>query len=97
MKLDIPDEYVPLIVTALEHYAAYSRAAHRKDARYQEAADWFKAEACTCLRGARAHNQAKAGVNERSASLPKLLGSPSWRTPASIGAVFNAGDRPLGA
>jgi hypothetical protein len=42
MKLDIPDEYVPLVVTALEHYHAYNRAIQREDTRYQEAADWFK-------------------------------------------------------
>ena len=42
MKLDLPDEYVPLVVTALEHYHAYTRAIQREDARYQEAADWFK-------------------------------------------------------
>jgi len=33
MKLDIPDEYVPLVVTALEHYHAYTRAIQREDAR----------------------------------------------------------------
>jgi len=42
MKLDIPDEYVPLVVTALEHYQAYTRAIQREDARYLEAADLFK-------------------------------------------------------
>ena len=42
MKIDIPDEYVPLIVTALEHYHAYTRAAQRENSRYQEAADFFK-------------------------------------------------------
>jgi hypothetical protein len=42
MKLDVPDDYLPLIVTALEHYAAYARAAQREDARYQQAADLFK-------------------------------------------------------
>jgi hypothetical protein len=42
MKIDLPDEYVPLIVKALEHFHAYSRAAQREDARYREAADWFK-------------------------------------------------------
>ena len=42
MKLDVPDEYLPLIVTALEHYAAYARAVQREDGRYQVAADWFK-------------------------------------------------------
>ena len=44
MNLDIPDEYLPLIVTALEHYAAYARAVQREDARYQEAADLFKSK-----------------------------------------------------
>jgi len=29
MKLDLPDEYVPLVVTALEHYHAYTRAIQR--------------------------------------------------------------------
>jgi hypothetical protein len=42
MKLDIPDEYVPLVVTALEHYHAYTRAMKHEDARYLEAAEWFK-------------------------------------------------------
>jgi hypothetical protein len=35
MKLDIPDEYGPLIVTALEHYSAYTRAVQCEDARYR--------------------------------------------------------------
>jgi len=26
MKLDIPDDYVPLLITALEQYYAYTRA-----------------------------------------------------------------------
>ena len=42
MKLEIPDEYVPLVVTALEHYHAYTRTIQREDARYQQAADGFK-------------------------------------------------------
>ncbi len=42
MKIDLPDEYVPLIITALEHYHAYTRAIQREDARYQQASDWFK-------------------------------------------------------
>ena len=41
MKLDIPDDYVPLLITALEHHYAYTRAVQRDDARYQQAADWF--------------------------------------------------------
>jgi hypothetical protein len=31
-----------MIVTALEHYHAYTRAAQRENSRYQEAADFFK-------------------------------------------------------
>jgi hypothetical protein len=46
MKLDLRDEYVPLVVTALEHDHAYTRAIQREDARYQEAADWFKRRRC---------------------------------------------------
>ena len=44
MKLDVPDEYAPLIVTALEHYYAFTKAVQRDDSRYQEAADWFRAK-----------------------------------------------------
>jgi len=42
MKLDLPDEYMPLIVNALEHYHAYTRAQQREDPRYQRVAGWFK-------------------------------------------------------
>jgi len=38
----VPDQYLSLIVTALEHYAAYARAVQREDSRYEEAADSFK-------------------------------------------------------
>jgi hypothetical protein len=38
MKLDIPDDYVPLLITALEQYYAYTRAVQREDTRYQQAA-----------------------------------------------------------
>jgi hypothetical protein len=47
MKLDVPDEYIPLIVTALEHYSAYARAVQREDSRYQEGADVFKRPSAT--------------------------------------------------
>ena len=42
MNTPVPEHYVPLIVQALEHYWAYTRAVKRDDARYQEAAEWFK-------------------------------------------------------
>jgi len=41
MKLDVPDDYVPLLTTALEHHYAYTRAVKREDPRYLQAADWF--------------------------------------------------------
>jgi hypothetical protein len=42
MKLDIPNDYVPLLITALEQYYTYTRAVQREDNRYQQAADWFR-------------------------------------------------------
>ena len=42
--MNIPDEYLPLIVKGLEHYYAYTRAVQRDDSRYQKAADWFQGE-----------------------------------------------------
>jgi hypothetical protein len=30
------------VINALEHYYAFTRAKQADDARYQEAADWFK-------------------------------------------------------
>jgi hypothetical protein len=41
MKLDVPDDYVPLLITALEHHYAYTKAVLREDTRYRQAADWF--------------------------------------------------------
>jgi hypothetical protein len=31
LKLDIPDDYVPLLITALEQYYAYTRAVKREE------------------------------------------------------------------
>ena len=45
MKLNIPDEYLPLIVESLEHQYAYTRAINRDDSRYRQAADWVKRNA----------------------------------------------------
>jgi hypothetical protein len=42
MKIDVPDDYVPLIVRSLEHYHAYTKAKQAEDHRYQDAADFFK-------------------------------------------------------
>lgn len=42
MTLEIPDEYIPLLIRALEQYYAYTRAVQRDDSRYQQVADFFK-------------------------------------------------------
>jgi hypothetical protein len=42
VKIDLPDEYLPPVITALENQYAYTRAKQADDTRYQEAADWFK-------------------------------------------------------
>ena len=39
MKIDLSDEDQKLIIEALEHFYAYTRAAKRDDSRYQELAD----------------------------------------------------------
>jgi hypothetical protein len=31
MKLDVPDDYIPLLITALEHQYAYTKAVKRED------------------------------------------------------------------
>jgi len=42
MKIGLTDQEVKLIVEALEHYCAYTRATQREDSRYQELADRLK-------------------------------------------------------
>jgi hypothetical protein len=42
MRLDVPDDYIPLLITALEHHYVYTTAVQRDDARYQQVAAWFK-------------------------------------------------------
>ena len=61
MKMNIPDEYVPLIVKGLEHYYAYTRAVQRDDSRYQKAADWIQGELT-----------AKSHVSVKSARAPAV-------------------------
>ena len=43
MRLELPEEYLPLLVRALEHYHAYTVATQREDRRYLQAADLVKA------------------------------------------------------
>jgi len=43
MTLDLPDEYLPLLVRALEQYHAYTVATQREDRRYLQAAELIKA------------------------------------------------------
>jgi hypothetical protein len=43
MKLDVPEDYLPLIVTALDNQSAYSRAVERDNSAYKEA-DFFRSK-----------------------------------------------------
>jgi hypothetical protein len=42
MKLDLPDDDVPLLIRAVEHYQAYLQATQRHDSRLQEIAELLK-------------------------------------------------------
>jgi hypothetical protein len=42
VKIDLPDEYVPVTITALENYAAYMRVMNRNDGAALAAAEVFK-------------------------------------------------------
>ena len=42
MKIDIPEDDIPLLVRALEHYAAYLEATKRPDDRYLALAEELK-------------------------------------------------------
>ena len=42
MEIEVTDDELALIVESLEHRYAYSRAAKRDDARFQEMADKLK-------------------------------------------------------
>jgi hypothetical protein len=44
MKLDVPDDYVSLLITVLEQHYAYTKAVKREDTLYRQAADWFHRE-----------------------------------------------------
>jgi hypothetical protein len=43
VKLDLPDEYVPVTIRALENYAAYLRATNRDDRISVQAAEHLRA------------------------------------------------------
>jgi hypothetical protein len=45
MKIDLTADELALIIESLEHRYAYSRAARRDDARFQELADKLNASA----------------------------------------------------
>lgn len=59
MKIDVNDEDLKLIVEALEHFYAYTRAAKRDDARYQELANRLKGQ------GAIGETQTKASPKKK--------------------------------
>ena len=43
--MDIPDEFVPRVMAALEHIAAYMKATDRDQQPYQEVLDFMKRKA----------------------------------------------------
>lgn len=44
MKIDLPDELVPVVIQALEHMDAYRIAQRRENPQIQEAATIFRAK-----------------------------------------------------
>ena len=68
MKLDVPDDYVSLLITALEHHYAYKKAVQREDTRYQQAADWF-------------HRQPKPISEKRVRTVKRKAHAPRGRRP----------------
>jgi hypothetical protein len=42
VKIDLPDEYVPVTIRALENYAAYLKATNRDDRLSLEAVECFR-------------------------------------------------------
>jgi hypothetical protein len=66
MKLDVPDDYVALLITALEHHYAYTRAVLRDDVRYQQVADWFKQQRTPVPEKPVRTVKRKGGVNRNS-------------------------------
>jgi hypothetical protein len=71
MRLDVPDDYVPLLIAALEHRYAYTRAVRREDDRYQQAADWFKRQR-TSISDKPVRTGKRKGSVSRNSSQPLL-------------------------
>ena len=49
MKLDVPDDYVPLLITALEHHYAYTRAVAQNGATTPIQGERLSLSAQACL------------------------------------------------
>jgi hypothetical protein len=83
MRLDVPDDYVPLLITALEHHYAYTRAVQREDARYQQAADWFQRPPTrVCEKPVRTVKR-KGGMSRNSSKTPASPLGVTSGSPAS--------------
>jgi len=81
MTVNVPDEYIPLNMTALEHQHAYTRASQREDARYLEAADWFK-------------RKRSARPSPHNVPVPGFILSKKFSTGRSPGVISNCVGRP---
>jgi hypothetical protein len=77
MKLDVPHDYVPLLITALEHHYTYTKAVRREDTRYQQAADWF-------------HRQSKSIAQKRVRTVKRKADSPRVRRPYATSKVTHS-------
>jgi hypothetical protein len=70
VKLDVPDEYVPLIINALEHFYALTRA------RQQDVVSHQKTQFSESFAGVEAHPRRRRGH-------PSIIVAKHWKYPTS--------------
>jgi hypothetical protein len=91
MKLDVPDDYFPLLITALEHHYAYTKAVRREDTRYRQPADWFHRQP-TPISDEPARTVKRPRVPRFTGPAKTTPSAPDWVTVASTKA--EDGQRP---
>src|SRR6185436_1438748 len=69
----MPDEYTPLVITALEHYYAYTRAVQREDKRYEQVLEFFK------RKGPAQEERDPVAKRKRGSNLASAIGSRAVR------------------
>jgi hypothetical protein len=81
MKLDVPDDYFPLLITALEHHYAYTKAVRRESAGASgvevypvaDMVQWLNAIALFMGRAIRSGQQVQVLARQRIPHLTTLL------------------------